>query len=430
MDQLYPEDPLPGFSLCQHNQSVRSGRLSFSFVMNILKRDDHPFELHLSEPVDSFPGELGSGPCSLLSVGLHSRSLHLDRKHLVLVVDFADTESSWRKDIMRQLQGILDGLRTVDLVSVIRAGRNPETLCLGGEPEEAWRAVRAAERLPHHRKGCLREAWIEGIKLAAYRFFPDGRTRVVLVSAASDRLIDIRELAAGFAEDGIPTDVMLAGNAEKQRPEERLEKRQGQILMESIQKASVSLGRITEADPLLASFAEAAGGRIIHKGMGFPFERDGHDEEEELRHIRIEPVSMTLGWRRAESIRGQSGDGLKVRFRSLRPGDRCSVLVWGTPGRRLDEVSMNISWAVEDGREMARVDLFTEEADPDSDSSAKAAVTAYRASLALDRVLDERPTPSELAWHAERILKITHPFRGDKHIDRLILLTRALIRRF
>ncbi len=387
--------------------------------MNTLKRDDHPFKLHLTEPVDSLPGELGSGPCSLLSVGLHSRSLHLDRKHLVLVVDFVDTESSWREDVTRRLQEILDGLRTVDLVSVIRAGRNPETLCQGASPEEGWRAVRAAECLhAYHRKGCLKEAWIEGIKLAANRFFPNGRTRVVLVSAASDRLIDIRELAAGFAEDGIPTDVILGGNAG------------GQMLMESIEKASVSLGRITEADPLLASFAEAAGGRIIHKGMGFPFERDGHDEEEELRDIKIEPVSMTLGWRRAESIRGQSGDGLTVRFRSLRPGDRCSVLVWSTPGRILEEVRINISWAVENRQETARVDLFTEEADPDSDSSAMAAVTAYRASLALDRVLDERPRPSELAWHAKRILEVIHPFRGDKRIDRLILLTRALIRRF
>jgi hypothetical protein len=386
--------------------------------MNITESDDHPFELHMTEPVNSFPGELGSGPCSLLSVGIRSRNLHLDRKHLVLVLDFVDTRSGWREAIMHQIQGILGGLRTEDLVSVIRAGRDPETLCRGGSPEEGWRAVRAVEQLNHKRKGCLKEAWIKGITLAANLYFPDGRSRVVLVSTGSDSLIDIRALAAGFAEDGIPTDVMFGGNDG------------AQMVMETLEKASISLGGMPEADNLLASIAEASGGRMIRQGMGSPFAKEADDREEELRDIKIEPASMTLGWRRVESIRGKTGHDRSVCFRSLRPGDRCSFLVWGIPGRRLEDVSIDLSWAVENGRETARAELFNGEADPNSDSSAEAAVTAFRASLALDRILDERPKPSELEWHAEGIIRMIHPFLGDRRIDRLFLLTRALIGRF
>jgi hypothetical protein len=384
--------------IINHNKTPPR-RIVHQTDMNIIERYEYPFEFHLSAETGAVWGQGRTRPSCLMSIGLPSDHAAARRRHLALIVDAApDVLGEWPA-ALTSLRELFGRLSAEDLVSVIWAGREPVTLCAAGSPEEGWRAVRAAGMLAGVTDRDIRGAWLTGVGLVARRFFPCGRSRVLIVSRNGDvqppgDVGAMEEEARGFRECAILTDVMISAFGEH---------------------------------PLKRA-AAAGGGCVLTAGDEvipfWPEEEDGAA----VKNVRIRPQANFLGWERVESIRGHHGLGTGLKFDSLRPGERHIFLIGRNGQWPENPISFEVSWIDSEGmHSMARVRLRPGDSGLVEFANAPAAVSCYKASLWLEQIFAEQLPGVEIRRRLREVIGVLEPFAGDAMADRRRVLAETLL---
>jgi hypothetical protein len=369
--------------------------------MNIIEQFDHPFEFHLSDEVNPVRGQDSHLSCSLVSVGLALDGASCQRRHLALIIDGAvNPQQDWQ-EVLAGLQDIFSRLRTYDLVSVIWAGVEPLTLCAGGTPDEGWRAVRAAGMLRPAGHTDLPGAWLTGVAVVAQRFFPDGRSRVLIVSSGSalrepGYVSAIADKAGEFRSCGIITDVMTGESGD---------------------------------DPL-TTVAAAGGGNVLTTGQSGLPPVDQENQGPAVTDIRVRPMSRSLGWERVESLRGRTGLGTALKFAGLSAGERHSFLISRPAPFSPHAVVFEIEWKSSDFEHCrAQVRLRPGDSGLAEFADAPAAVAVYKAGLVLEQAFAEPLPGMEIRSRLREVIRTLEPFSSDRRADCQMRLAGALLHR-